>query len=138
LIFLGRTISESQELESQEKDVQPLEYLLLSLESYNKYLRRLLKLRINEIIFSKITLLYFDDKAEIKAIAASFKTEAEAGVLSPVKYLSDQIKAKKLCLPINEIFLVPGEEPVQQIIKEWIAVSAAVIPLFITLVKGFL
>ena len=54
-----------------------------------------------------------------------------------MKYLSEQIETKKLSVPVNETFLVPGEEAIQQKIKEWIAIAAAVIPLFITLVKGF-
>jgi hypothetical protein len=87
-------MSQDKEEGQDKEEEQQLEYLLLSLESYNKYLRGLLKLRVNDLIFSNIALIYFDHKDEIKGIAASFKPDADAGVLAPMKYLSEQIAAK--------------------------------------------
>jgi sporulation protein YlmC with PRC-barrel domain len=111
--------------------VKQIRYMMLALDSYNKYLKRYLGIQINDKVYSKVALKFLTDKDELKSISSSFKDNDE---LHPAEYLSD---SQKISLPPEEQFLVKGKESVRQIIIEWGAVAAVVIPLLVTVIKEF-
>ena len=75
-----------------KKDIfKQMHYFRLGLQEYNRYLKRHLKLQINDIdkIFSKTSLL--DDSTKtgvIRSLSTSFETETDK--LKPLKYISSE------------------------------------------------
>jgi hypothetical protein len=90
-------------------EVEKMEFLIKGLNSYNSFLKRHIKLEINEIneineIYSKITTLPTIEKIEtVNKIIQSFES---GGTLEPVRYLSS------LKNSTTELFLV--EEPLDK------------------------
>jgi hemerythrin-like domain-containing protein len=86
-------------------EVEKMEFLIKGLNSYNSFLKRHIKLEINEIkkIYSKITTLPTKEKIEtVNKIIQSFES---GHTLEPVRYLSS------LKDSTTELFLV--EEPLE-------------------------
>jgi hypothetical protein len=105
-----------------------LEYLMISMNSYNKFLQRTLRVRINEQIHSKIARVAVDTPEKIDEIDAFFDSDDK---LSPAAQMS---KLQDLN-PVNDEFFVKAKIPAIDIIKDWGAVAAVVIPLVITIIK---
>lgn len=114
-----------------EYGVRQIRYLILALDSYNKYLQRYLKIQINDKVYPLIALQVLADKTELTSIYNTFESNDE---LYPAQYLS---RSQKISLPPNEQFLVESKQTVRQTIIEWGAVAAAVIPLLATIIKEF-
>ena len=87
-------------------EVEKMEYLIKGLDSYNSYLKRHIKLEVNEIkkIYSKITTLPAKEKMDtVSRIIQSFES---GDTLEPVRYLSTLHDNK------TELFL--AEEPLEK------------------------
>jgi hypothetical protein len=112
--------------ENQESHAK-LEYLMLSLNSYNRFLQRILKLKINELALSKIVKSTLNEYRKIDTVSSYFDSE-------DTLYPATQLNSPEL-VPTNDEFLVKGKTERSDIIKEWGAVSAALIPLAITVIK---
>jgi hypothetical protein len=111
-----------------DDEVEKMEYLIKGLNSYNSFLKRHIKLEINEIkkIYSKITTLPSKEKMDtVNGIIESFES---GDTLEPVRYLSS-LKDNK-----TEIFLT--EEPLEQKIKLQVTYAAGIIPVILTIVQS--
>lgn len=109
-------------------EVEKMEYLIKGLNSYNSFLKRHIKLEINEIkkIYSKITTLPAKEKIEtINKIIYSFESE---DTLEPVRCLSSLKDSK------TELFLV--EEPLEQKIKLQLTYALGIIPVILTVIQS--
>jgi hypothetical protein len=99
---------------------------LKGLDSYNSYLKRHIKLEVNEIkkIYSKITTLPGKEKMDtINRIIQSFES---GDTLEPVRYLSTLHDNK------TELFL--AEEPLEKKIKLQVTYAAGIIPVILTVI----
>src|SRR6266487_3254345 len=111
-----------------DDEVEKMEYLIQGLNSYNSFLKRHIKLEINEIkkIYSKITTLPSKEKMDtVNGIIQSFES---GDTLEPVRYLSS-LKDNK-----TELFLT--EEPLEQKIKLQVTYAAGIIPVILTIVQS--
>ena len=111
-----------------DDEVEKMEYLIKGLNSYNSFLKRHIKLEINEIkkIYSKITTLPSKEKRDtVNGIIQSFES---GDTLEPVRYLSS-LKDNK-----TELFLT--EEPLEQKIKLQVTYAAGIIPVILTIVQS--
>jgi hypothetical protein len=102
-----------------------------ALNSYNKYLKRTLKLQINNIdqICSKIISDHLLDKPEfVYSIWSGFQ---DTDKLMPTTLLLNMVGIEN-----REQFL--KKEPLLDKIKEWGALSAAIIPLVISVIQFIL
>lgn len=106
-----------------------LEYMMLSLNSYDKFLQRTLRVKINELIYLKIMNVVLNNSDKINAIDSHFDSIDR---LFPATELS---KDSDLQLADNEFF-VKGKVQATELLKEWGVVSAAVIPLIVTIIKA--
>jgi len=97
------------EISKYGNNVKRMRYLILSLNSYNKYLQRYLKMQINDNVFSLIANKVLIDENELTNISSTFESDDE---LSAVKYLSKSIKLSE------GQFLVKSRVTVRQIIIE--------------------
>jgi hypothetical protein len=108
-------------------EVEKMEYLIKGLDSYNSYLKRHIKLEVNEIkkIYSKITTLPAKEKIDtVSRIIQSFET---GDTLEPVRYLSTLHDNK------TELFL--AEEPLEKKIKLQVTYAAGIIPVILTVIQ---
>ncbi|MDW0259909.1 MAG: hypothetical protein QN648_03695 [Nitrososphaeraceae archaeon] len=109
-------------------EVETMEYLIKGLDSYNSYLKRHIKLEINEIkkIYSKITTLPAKEKMDtVSRIIQSFES---GDTLEPVRYLSTLHDNK------TELFL--AEEPLEKKIKLQVTYAAGIIPIILTVIQS--
>jgi hypothetical protein len=109
-------------------EVEKMEYLIKGLDSYNSFLKRHIKLEINEIkkIYSKITTLPSKEKSDtVSKIIKSFES---GDTLEPVRYLSSLHDNNR------ELFL--AEEPLQQKIKLQVTYAAGIIPVILTVIQS--
>jgi hypothetical protein len=109
-------------------EVEKMEYVIKGLNSYNSFLKRHIKLEINEIkkIFSKITTLPSKEKSDtVNSIIKSFES---GDTLEPVRYLSSLHDNK------TESFLT--EEPLEQKIKLQVTYAAGIIPVILTVIQS--
>ena len=109
-------------------EVEKMEYLIKALDSYNSFLKRHIKLEINEIkkIYSKITTLPSKEKSDtVSRIIKSFES---GDTLEPVRYLSSLHDNK------TELFL--AEETLQQKIKLQVTYAAGIIPVILTIIQS--
>ena len=109
-------------------EVEKMEYVIKGLNSYNSYLKRHIKLEINEIkkIYSKITTLPAKDKADtLNKIIQSFES---GDTLEPLRYLS--------AVHGNTAELFLTEEPLEQKIKMQITYAAGIIPVVLTIMQS--
>jgi hypothetical protein len=109
-------------------EVEKMEFLIKGLNSYNSFLKRHIKLEINEIkkIYSKITTLPIEAKMDtVNKIIQSFES---ADTLEPVRCLSSLQENKK------ELFLT--EEPLEQKIKLQVTYAAGIIPVVLTIIQS--
>jgi len=109
-------------------EVEKMEYLIKGLDSYNSYLKRHIKLEINEIkkIYSRITTLPAKEKMHsVNKIIQSFES---GDTLEPVRYLSSLHDSK------TELFL--AEEPLEQKIKLQVTYAAGIIPVILTIIQS--
>ena len=98
------------------------------MNSYNSFLKRYIKLEINQIkkIYSKITTLPTNEKIEtVNKIIQSFES---GDTLEPVRYLSS------LKDSTTELFLV--DEPLEQKIKLQVTYAAGIIPVILTVIQS--
>jgi hypothetical protein len=120
---------------SKEKDdYEKVKYLLMGLNSYNKYLRRKLRLEIEEVkrIYSKFVFAEIAEKREIvKSVCESVETEDlnTTNILKLAKYLSTLSK-----IPETELFV--ETTPVQKL-KLTGTILVAVIPIIISAIELF-
>jgi hypothetical protein len=108
-------------------EVEKMEYLIKGLDSYNSYLKRHIKLEVNEIkkIYSKITTLPAKEKMDtVSRIIQSFES---GDTLEPVRYLSTLHDNK------TELFL--AEEPLEKKIKLQVTYAAGIIPVILTIIQ---
>jgi len=108
-------------------EVEKMEYLIKGLDSYNSYLKRHIKLEVNDIkkIYSKITTLPAKEKMDtVNRIIQSFES---GDTLEPVRYLSTLHDNK------TELFL--AEEPLEQKIKLQVTYAAGIIPVILTVIQ---
>jgi hypothetical protein len=108
-----------------------LEYLMLSMNSYNKFLQRTIRVKMNESIQSKIAKATLNNPEKINQIDSYFDFEDNLGPAKELSKLSDLNLA-------NDEFFVKAKVEMLDIVKEWGAVSAVVIPLIVTIVKQIL
>jgi hypothetical protein len=111
---------------SSNDEVEKMEYLIKGLDSYNSFLKRHIKLGINELkkIYSKITTLPAKEKLDtVNRIISSFES---GDTLEPVRYLSSLHESK-------ELFLV--EESFEQKIKLQVTYAAGIIPVILTVIQ---
>jgi hypothetical protein len=109
-------------------EVDKMEYLIKGLDSYNSYLKRHIKLEVNEIkkIYSKITTLPAKEKIDtVNRIIQSFES---GDTLEPVRYLSTLHDNK------SELFL--AEEPLEKKIKLQVTYAAGIIPVILTVIQS--
>lgn len=103
-----------------------MNYLVLALDSYNKYLRRIFKFEIKDIqkIYSKLLSSKTEEKANIiESISASL----EEGKLELATYL---LKLSKI--PETELFI---REPFTQKIRKGMTVIAVTVPIVIAITQ---
>jgi hypothetical protein len=109
-----------------EDEVDKLRYLILGLNSYNKFIRQKLGLKINNLkgIYSKISCLSDNDrKSELDLVYQSFDTNDKFG---PLNHLSSFLGIK------TEEFLT--KESLRERIKgEWIPLFVSVVPVVISI-----
>ena len=111
---------------SSNDEVERMEYLIKGLNSYNSFLKRHIKLGINEIkkIYSRITILPAKEKSDtVNRIITSFES---GDTLEPVRYLSSLHEGKELFL---------GEESFEQKIKLQVTYAAGIIPVILTVIQ---
>jgi hypothetical protein len=111
-------------------EVEKMEHVIKGLNSYNSFLKRHIKLEINEIkkIYSKITTLPSKEKSDtVNRIIKSFES-ADGDTLEPVRYLSSLYDNK------TESFLT--EEPLEQKIKLQVTYAAGIIPVILTVIQS--
>jgi hypothetical protein len=120
---------------SKEKDdFEKIKYLLMGLNSYNKYLRRKLRLEIEEVkkIYSKFVFAEIAEKREIiKSVCESVEADDlnTTNILKLAKYLSTLSK-----IPETELFV--ETTPVQKL-KLTGTILVAVIPIIISAIELF-
>lgn len=108
-------------------EVEKIEYLIKGLDSYNSFLKRHIKLGINEIkkIYSKIVTLPTKEKTDtVNPIINSFES---GDTLEPVRYLSSLHESKELFL---------AEESFEQKIKLRVTYAAGIIPVILTVIQS--
>ena len=109
-------------------EAEKMYYFMRALNSYNKYLKRNLKLQISNInnIYSKIISDSILEKHEfIKSMSNAFQSDNK---LKPTKYILNFLNIQN-----TEQFLT--KEPLWDKIKEWGVFLAAVIPVVISIVQ---
>jgi hypothetical protein len=138
--------------EQKKNEVSQMKYFIMGLNSYNRYLRRHMKLQIANLkkIYSIVASSPIERKKEyMDGVAGAFESESE---LEPVRYLysfsntirnellhepvPDKIKEDKIKDWENEGFLV--EEPISGKIKEWGRFASVMVPVAITIVELYL
>jgi hypothetical protein len=110
---------------TKEDEIEKMRYLVWGINAYNLYIRRYLKLEINNIkkIYSKISSASSTERNKLRdSLDAAFKT----GKLEPLQCLSKYLQIKE-----NEELLV--KESILRRIKEAAAFLAIVIPILISL-----
>jgi hypothetical protein len=110
---------------------EKMNLLVRALISYNKYLKRTLKLQINNIdsICSKIISDQLLDKPEfVNSISSAFQGNDK---LKPTALILNFLKIQKT----DQFFI---KEPLSEKIKEWGALSAAIIPVVISMIQFIL
>ncbi|HKQ21991.1 MAG TPA: hypothetical protein VJS91_08125 [Nitrososphaeraceae archaeon] len=111
---------------SSNDEVEKMEYLIKGLNSYNSFLKRHIKLGINEIkkIYSRIAILPAKEKSDtVNKIINSFES---GDTLEPVRYLSSLHDSKELFL---------AEESFEQKIKLQVTYAAGIIPVILTVIQ---
>ena len=112
---------------SSKDEVEKMEYLIKGLDSYNSFLKRHIKLGINEIkkIYSRIATSPGKEKMQtVIRIIDSFES---GDTLEPVRYLSSIHESK------TELFL--AEESFEQKIKLQVTYAAGIIPVILTVIQ---
>jgi hypothetical protein len=112
---------------SSKDEVEKMEYLIKGLDSYNSFLKRHIKLGINEIkkIYSRIATSPAKQKMEtVNRIIDSFES---GDTLEPVRYLSSLHESK-------DPFL--AEESFEQKIKLQVTYAAGIIPVILTVIQS--
>jgi hypothetical protein len=111
---------------SRIDEVEKMEYLIKGLDSYNSFLKRHIKLGINEIkkVYSRIATLPAKEKSDtVNRIITSFES---GDTLEPVRYLSSLHEGKELFL---------AEESFEQKIKLQVTYAAGIIPVILTIIQ---
>ncbi|MDQ6866357.1 MAG: hypothetical protein M3044_21330, partial [Thermoproteota archaeon] len=115
-------------------EVEKMRYFVKGVNSYNLFLRRQIKLQINDLksIYSKIVTSSSNVKNEaINKISKDFVDDSmEYATLEPVRYLCD-------LLGIQQTSML-SEQPLANKLKEYAAASAVIIPLIVQLFPIFL
>jgi hypothetical protein len=117
--------------EEKKSEAERTRYLILALESYNRYLRRYLKLQFNNAkkIYSKVSCCSsFDRDYFILSLKKTFKTNDE---LQPAFFISKDF----LQIPESEQFLI--NEPLWQKVKDLTNFLVGIIPVGISLFELF-
>jgi hypothetical protein len=117
--------------EEKKSEAERTRYLILALESYNRYLRRYLKLQFNNAkkIYSKVSYCSsFDRDYLILSMKKTFKTNDE---LQPAFFISKNF----LQIPESEQFLI--NEPLWQKVKDSTNFLVGIIPVGISLFELF-
>ena len=114
-------------MSKQEDDYKKIKYFLMGLNSYNKYLRRKLRLEVKD--FKKIHSKFaYVETAEKREIIKSVCEAVEAGDrLKLARYLSSLSK-----IPETELFV--SEAPIEKL-KTIGTILAAVIPIIISAIE---
>jgi hypothetical protein len=105
---------------------EKMSYLIMGINSYNKYLKRTIKLQISNInkIYSKILVDSLLDKKDFtSSISSEFQSDDK---LKPTKYLLNML---------NRTDDILTKEPLWDKIKEWGAFLAAIIPVVISIIQ---
>ncbi|HEY7227809.1 MAG TPA: hypothetical protein VH481_06760 [Nitrososphaeraceae archaeon] len=112
-------------------DIKRLNYLLMGLKSYDKYLQKNLKLQINNLPKTYSMIIFdsnIDENEVIKSISAAFISEDK---LKPAKYLS---KISHLKNP--EDFLI--DKSFAHEVKDLAIFFATIVPVVIAIIQLFL
>jgi hypothetical protein len=112
---------------SSKDEVEKMEYLIKGLDSYNSFLKRHIKLGINEIkkIYSRIATSPAKEKMEtVNRIIDSFES---GDTLEPVRCLSSLHESE-------DVFL--AEESFEQKIKLQVTYAAGIIPVILTVIQS--
>jgi hypothetical protein len=116
-------------MEDKQDEVEKMAYFVMGLNAYNLYLRRQIKLQINDLkrIYSQIASSAPKVKNEvIDKVSEVFREEkSEDNTLEPVRYLSTFMD-----IPETEILI---EQPITNKLKQYGAAAAVVVPLAIQL-----
>jgi hypothetical protein len=112
-------------LEKKEDEVNKIYYLTKGLNSYNKFLKRNLKLQFDDTMVCSKIISSSNKNQSLNLLSASFKDNDK---LKPVSCLSTIIK-----LPDTEQLLV--KEKLEVKIKDLITVLAAIIPVMISILQ---
>ena len=112
-------------VESKKDEVNKTYYLMQGLSSYNKFLKRTLKLQFDDAMVCSKIISSYDKNESFNLIATSFKGGDK---LRPVSCLHDITN-----LPDKEQFLV--KERLSTKIKEVIIILTTVIPVIISIVQ---
>jgi hypothetical protein len=117
------------QLLSQNADkAEKIDYIIMALNSYNKYLKRKIKLQISNInnIYSKIIADPLIDESEfIKSLSTAFQSDDN---LQPTRTILN-------FLDIQNSQEVLTKEPLWEKVKEWGAFLVAIIPVAISIVQ---
>jgi hypothetical protein len=112
-------------LEKKEDEINKIYYLIKGLNSYNKFLKRNLKLQFDDTMVCSKIISSSDKNQSLNLLSASFKDNDK---LKPVSCLSTIIK-----LPDTEQLLV--KEKLEVKIKDLITVLAAIVPVMISILQ---
>ena len=116
-------------MQDKQDEVEKMAYFVMGLNAYNLYLRRQIKLQINDLkrIYSQIASSSPKVKNEvIDKVSEVFREEkSEDNTLEPVRYLSTFMD-----IPETEILI---EQPITNKLKQYGAAAAVVVPLAIQL-----
>jgi hypothetical protein len=117
-----------QILLKEQDSSERMSYFIRGINSYNKYLRRTIKLQIRNInaIYSKIIYdSLLNDRDFILSILAEFQGDDK---IKPTKYIANFLNFKN-----TDDYLT--KEPLWDKIKEWGAFLAAIIPVAVSVVQ---
>jgi hypothetical protein len=112
-------------LENKKDEVNKTYYLILGLNSYNKFLKRNLKLQSDDAMVCSKIISSSEKNQSLNLITASFK---DSDKLKPVSCLSDILK-----LSDKDQFLV--KKRLGDKIKDAVTILTAIIPVVISIVQ---
>lgn len=114
-----------------KNEVEKVNYLILAIQSYNAYLRKNIKLQINNVqrLYSRILVQQSSSKEEdsINSIYEAFKS---GNKLKPIGCLSDIWKSKYENK--EEEFLI--KESTNQVLQAWGGFAALIIPVITVII----
>ena len=112
-------------IENKKDEVNKIYYLMLGLDSYNKFLKRNIKLQFDDTMVCSKIISSSEKNQSLNLITASFKDNDK---LKPVSCLSNIIK-----LPDKGQFLV--KKPLKGKIKDAVTILTAIIPIVISILQ---